>query len=60
MREMVRENRVAQGLAGGFAFSALALSAWALHLGFPAFATVVAGTTLIGVVTVFLTQHRKR
>jgi uncharacterized membrane protein len=54
LQATIRETRLGQWLAGVFAFAALAITLVALVLHAWTVATVVGGTTLVGVVGAFL------
>lgn len=59
LAERIRERKTAQWMAGAFAFSGLAVSVVALLLGHENVAGIIAGTTIVGVVTTFLARSRR-
>ncbi|MFD1333893.1 DUF2335 domain-containing protein [Methylopila musalis] len=59
LAEDAAERRRAQWAAGLFAFGALGVGAFALHLGAHSVAAVVLGATLVGVIGAFLYREAK-
>ncbi|GLK75999.1 hypothetical protein GCM10008171_12530 [Methylopila jiangsuensis] len=59
LAEDAAERRRAQWAAGLFAFGALAVGAFALHLGAHGVAAIVLGTTLVGVIGAFLYREAR-